>query len=57
VQRLARIIAKVAELQEVVTQAQEATIMVRVCAAHAKGTAREKTVLLVSARGEVVEAA
>jgi hypothetical protein len=57
VQCLARIIAKVAELQEVVTQAQAATIMVRVCAAHAKGTAREKTVLLVSARGEVVEAA
>jgi hypothetical protein len=54
-QCLARYKAEMAELQEEVTQAQVAAVMAGARAAHAKGMAQEKTVLLAATHGEAVE--
>jgi ribosomal protein L7/L12 len=45
-----------AELLEEVTQAHVVAIMASARTAHAEGMAREKTVLLATARGEAVKA-
>jgi hypothetical protein len=55
VQCLAQDMAEMAELQEEVTQAQAAALLAGARAAHAKGVAREKTMLLVTTRGEAAE--
>jgi hypothetical protein len=54
-QCVAQDVVEVAELQKEVTRAQVAAVMARACTAQAEGMAREKTTLLVTTLGEVVE--
>jgi hypothetical protein len=54
-QCLAQDMAELAELQEEVTQAQAANVMVRAHAAQVEGTAQEKVALLAIIDGEVAE--
>jgi hypothetical protein len=54
-QHLARDTTEMAELQEEVTGAQAAAIMVRACATQVERIVREKTVVLVTAHGEAIE--
>jgi hypothetical protein len=54
-QCLAQDMAELAELQEEVTQAQAANVMVRAHAAQVEGTAQEMVALLAIIDGEVAE--
>jgi hypothetical protein len=54
-QCLTQDMAELAELQEEVTQAQAANVMVRAHAAQVEGTAQEKVALLAIIDGEVAE--